>query len=138
MVSWDQRFPEIKTLTIRVLKKDLSINTARSNQSRVQGLNLISSHENLDISAVIEAIKLIEEFQHSPLDFSFATRCRIVSLGTDGIDFVNEYNRRGMFRGNLENLANQTGAITEVFLDQLTTHNAKESSAGLVGNCFRK
>ena len=63
---------------IRQWKLDFSINTAWSNEGRIKGLNSVCSHDDFDISSRVEAIKLIQKFQHSPLDFTFSTRCRFV------------------------------------------------------------
>jgi len=49
-------------LTIRILEQNLSIDSPRSNQGRVEGLDLVSCHNNLDVSTIIESIKLVQQF----------------------------------------------------------------------------
>lgn len=48
---------------------DLPINTSWSNQGRVQGLYLIGSHDDFNLSMGVKAVKLIEKLEHSSLDF---------------------------------------------------------------------
>jgi hypothetical protein len=56
-------------LTIWVLEQDLSVNTSRANQGRIKGLNLVCSHDDLDVAAVIETVQLVEKLQHGALNF---------------------------------------------------------------------
>ena len=60
-------------------KLDFSIDTTWSNESRVEGLDSIRSHDNFDVSSRVETIQLIQKFQHRPLDFTFTSGCRVVS-----------------------------------------------------------
>ena len=59
-------------------KLDFSVNTTGSNESRVEGLDSIRSHDDFDIASRVETIQLIQKFQHRPLDFTFTSRCRVV------------------------------------------------------------
>ena len=60
-------------LHVREWELDLSVNTTWSNQSRVEGLDPVRGHDNFDVSPSIESVELVEELQHSPLDFTFTT-----------------------------------------------------------------
>ena len=104
MVSTDilERMPQ---LTIRILKENLSIDTTRANEGRVQRLNLVGSHDDLDVTTVVETVQLVQEFQHSSLNFSLTSRGRFVTLGTNGIDFINEDNRGGILSSCLKQLS---------------------------------
>jgi hypothetical protein len=62
-----------RALTIWVLEENLSINTTRSDQGWIQSLDLVSSHDDLDITTVIETIQLVKKFQHGSLNFSLTT-----------------------------------------------------------------
>lgn len=47
----------------------LPVDSAWSNESRVKGIDLVCSHDHLDFSVGIEAVKLIEKLEHSSLNF---------------------------------------------------------------------
>jgi hypothetical protein len=58
---------------VGVLEEDLSVDTARSDEGWIKGVDLICSHDDFDVSSVIETIKLIEKLQHSSLDFALSS-----------------------------------------------------------------
>ena len=91
--------------TIRVLEQNLPVNTTRSDQGRIKGIDLVGGHDDLDVTTIIETVQLVEKLQHGSLDFSLTTRCRIVTLRTNGIDFVNKDNRGCVLASNLTMLA---------------------------------
>jgi len=86
---------------VGVLEQNLAVNAARADQRRVEGLDLVRCHDNLDVAAVVEAVQLVEELQHRPLDFAFAARGRLIALRANSIDLVNENNRGGVLSGDL-------------------------------------
>ena len=94
------------------------------------------SETHLDVTPRIETVQLVQKLQQGPLNLTFSTTRRIVTLGTNSIDFVDEDNRRGVFVGNTEKLADEFGAVAEVFLDQFGSDDAEESGGGLVGDGF--
>lgn len=73
MISNDPSMQYEEQLTVWVLEENLPVNTARTDKSGVKGLNLVSGHDNLDITAVIETVQLVEKLQHGTLDFTFTT-----------------------------------------------------------------
>ena len=82
----------LSRLTVRVLEENLTVDTSRTDERRVKSVDLVCSHDHLDVSTVIESIQLVQKLQHGTLDFSFASRGRIITLGTNSIDFVDEDN----------------------------------------------
>jgi hypothetical protein len=60
-------------LHVREWELDLSVNTTWSNQSGVEGLDPVRGHDNFDVSPCIKSVELVEELQHSPLNFTFTT-----------------------------------------------------------------
>ena len=60
---------------------------------------------------------------------------RVVALGADGVDLVDEHDRRRVLLSDAEQLANQLGSIAQVLLDELRTDDAQEGSARAV--CHR-
>lgn len=93
-------------LSIGQRQLDLSVNSTRSQQRRVQGLNAICRHDHLHIAAVIEAVQLIQQFQHGALHLACARAVRVVALGADGVDLVDEHNGRRQVARGAENITN--------------------------------
>lgn len=96
-----RRLLQIK-LTVGVLEENLAVNTTRANKGGIKGVDLVGCHDDLDIATVVETVELVEQFEHSALNFTLATRCRLVTLGTDGVNLVNENDRGGVFSGDLQ------------------------------------
>jgi hypothetical protein len=63
----------LSRLTVRVLEEDLSVDTTRTDQSRVESVDLVGSHDDLDVTAVVEAVQLVEQLQHSSLNFALSS-----------------------------------------------------------------
>jgi len=72
MLVFDGSYTIGQALTVWVLEQDLSINSTRSDEGRIERLDLVSSHDDFDIAAVIETVELIEKLQHSTLDLALA------------------------------------------------------------------
>lgn len=62
-------------LTVGVLEENLSVNTTRTNKGRVERLDLVGGHDDLDITTVVETIQLVEKLQHGSLNLTLTTRC---------------------------------------------------------------
>lgn len=92
-------------LTIRVLEENLSVDTTRSDQGRVERLNLVRSHDDLDVTTVVKTIELIEELQHGSLNLALTSRSRFVSFCADSVDLVDEDNGGCVLGSGLEQLS---------------------------------
>lgn len=62
-------------LTIGVLEENLSVNTTRTDKGRVERLDLVGGHDDLDVSTIIETVQLVKQLQHSSLNLTLTTRC---------------------------------------------------------------
>ena len=49
---------------------NLAVNPPWAEQGRVKNVNPVCCHDNFDVLCGLEAIQLIQQFQHSPLDFA--------------------------------------------------------------------
>ena len=61
-------------LNIRQREFDLAVDSPWSDEGRVKGFDLVRDHDNLDVPTGIETIQLVQELQHSTLDFTFTAR----------------------------------------------------------------
>lgn len=57
-----------------------------SDEGRVQGFYPIGRHDDFNVSPRVEAIKLVEQLQHGPLDLPLSTR-----VGVIPVDYRNIY-----------------------------------------------
>lgn len=75
---------------------NLSIETARSQQGRVERIGSVGRHDEFGLSEVVETVHLVQQFHQRTLDFSIGRRALRESTTTDGVDFVHENNTRFM------------------------------------------
>mmetsp|Transcript_10690 Transcript_10690/g.27212 ORF Transcript_10690/g.27212 Transcript_10690/m.27212 type:complete len:286 (-) Transcript_10690:281-1138(-) len=111
---------------------DLAVDAAGADEGGVEGFHLVGGHDDLDVAALVEAVELVEEFEHGPLDFAGAAGGRVVALGADGVDFVDEDDGRRQVVGDAEEFADELGAVAEVLLDQFAPDDAEEGRRRLV------
>ena len=81
---------------------NLPVNSARSDEGGVEGLNPVGRHDHLHISAGIEAIQLIEQLQHGSLDLPLTSAVAVVSLGSHSVNLINEDNAGTVLLGHAE------------------------------------
>ena len=62
-----------------VLEENLAGDTTRSDKCRIQCVNLVGGHDDLDISSVVETVELSQKLEHRPLDLSRARGVGIVA-----------------------------------------------------------
>lgn len=52
---------------------DLPVQTSGPHQGRVQGVWSVGGHQYFDVASRVEAVQLVDELQHSPLDLIVST-----------------------------------------------------------------
>ena len=62
----------IPRLLVRRRELDLAVDTAGANKCGIEGVDTIGGHDDLDVSAGIEAVELVEELEHRALDLRVA------------------------------------------------------------------
>mmetsp|Transcript_107483 Transcript_107483/g.229489 ORF Transcript_107483/g.229489 Transcript_107483/m.229489 type:complete len:389 (-) Transcript_107483:2-1168(-) len=109
-----------------------AVQAPRPQQGWIQGVRPIRRHEDLDIPTSLEAIKLIHNLQHGPLNLAVAV-CLIASArAADGIDLVDEENASFLCSGELKELTHHARSLTDIALHQLGANDADEASVGTV------
>ena len=88
----------------------------------------------LDVRARVEAVELVEELEHGALDLTLAAAGGVVPLGADGVDLVDEDNRRRLLVRHAEELAHEPWPVAEVLLDELRARDTQKGRRGLVGD----
>ncbi len=110
---------------------DLAVQTAGTQQGRVEDVDTICRGEDLDSVVRGETVQLVEKLQHGSLNFSVATLLAVETLGAHGIQLVNEDDRRGLFLGQGEAVAYELSTITYEHLYQLRARKLEERGIGL-------
>lgn len=125
-------------LFIGVRKLDFSINTARTNQRRIERFNLVGRHNDFHVGSIVETVQLVQKLQHSALDFFLTTRTGVETFVTNCIDFIDENNGRRVFSGGFKQLSHQFRTLAGIFLDEFRTNDTQEGGGSLIGHCFSK
>lgn len=73
---------------------DLSVETAGTEESGIEGVGSVGGHDDLDVRGLIKTIHLVEEFKQNTLHLSVGTGLGIETLGSNGIDLVDENDGR--------------------------------------------
>lgn len=59
-------------LQVRQAELYLPVQTSRPHQGRIQRVRSVCGHQNFDVSSGVEAVQLVDELQHGPLDLVVA------------------------------------------------------------------
>lgn len=77
MSAW---FPDAH-LQVRQAELDLAVQTAGPHEGRVQGVWSVGGHQHLDVAARVEAVQLVDELKHRPLDLVVSAGA-VIETGT--------------------------------------------------------
>ena len=113
---------------------NFSIDTSGPDEGWIEAFYFVRGHDNFDFCVGVETVQLIKELEHSSLDFFLSSGVGVVSLGTDGVDFVDEDDGGWVFLCGLEKFSDKFGSISQILLDKFRADNSQESSRGFTGN----
>jgi len=100
-------------------KLHFTIETSGTHECWIQSVGSIGGHQHFDVSTWIEAIELIDEFQHRSLHFVVTASAIIKTSTTDCVNFVEEDQAGLLATCHLEELSNHASAFTDILLHQL-------------------
>ena len=83
-------------------KFDLSVNSTGTEEGRVEDVDPVGGHDHLDVLGGLEAVKLIEELQHGPLDLAVPASAGLYPGGADAVDLVHEDDAGGVLSTSVE------------------------------------
>lgn len=112
---------------------DLAVQTARTEQGRVEDVDTVRGREHLHAVVRGETVQLIEELQHGSLHLTVTGLLRVKTLGADGIQLVDEDDRWCLLLGQGEAVPDQFGTVADEHLDELWTSEFEEGGVGLGG-----
>lgn len=124
------------SLLVRERQLNFSIETARSQQSRVQDIRSICGGNNLNAVILGKTIKLIQELKHGTMNFSRLI-LTAASLGTNCIELINKDDGGSLLSGKLESISDHLGTITDKHLHKLWSSEFEECCLCLGRTCSR-
>ena len=127
------------SLKIRKLYRDSSVKTSRTEKCRVKGIRTVGSCKDYNTLGTVKSIHLCKKLIQSLLSFVVAASetCSI-SLLTDSIDLINEYNTRCFLVSLFEKVTNLGRTHTNKHLHKLRTGNREEWYLCLTCYCLGK
>ena len=113
---------------------DLPVEAARAQQRRVEHVGPVGRGDQDDAAADVEAVHLDQQLVEGLLALVVPTAHAGAAVATDGVDLVDEDDRRGVLLGLLEEVADPAGADTDEHLDEVGAGDGVEGHAGLTGD----
>mmetsp|Transcript_65689 Transcript_65689/g.174049 ORF Transcript_65689/g.174049 Transcript_65689/m.174049 type:complete len:201 (+) Transcript_65689:120-722(+) len=98
-------------------KFNFSIDPSRSDHCRIQTVDPVCRHDDLDVSSVVESVKLIQQLEHRSLNFFFASTGCIITLGRHGVDLIDEDDCWCVLSSSAEHFPHKLGTISQILLN---------------------
>ena len=103
-------------------------------QRIVEDVGPVGGADDLHVAGGGESIQLGQQLHEGPLDLAVSGGGDVETLGPDGVQFVDEDDARSLVFGELEQLADESGALSDVLLDQFGSDQPDEGRLGGVGH----
>ena len=113
---------------------DLPVEPARAQQRRVEDVGPVGGRDQDDVGLDVEAVHLDEQLVQRLLALVVAAAHAGAAVPADGVDLVDEDDRRGVRLGLLEQVADPAGADADEHLDEVGAGDRVERHAGLAGD----
>ena len=114
---------------------DLAVDAPGPDECRVERLDFVGGHDDLDVAARVEAVELVDELQHRALYFIVSTSAVIETSSTNSVDFIEEDDARFLAPRHLEELADHARTFSDVLLHEFGTDDTDERGVCPVRYC---
>mmetsp|Transcript_71849 Transcript_71849/g.150117 ORF Transcript_71849/g.150117 Transcript_71849/m.150117 type:complete len:311 (-) Transcript_71849:782-1714(-) len=104
-------------LEVRNAKLDAAVHAARTQQRGVQSVRTVGCHQHFDVTARVEAVKLVHNLKHRALYLVVTTRPIVEPRTTDGVNLVEEDDASLFGARHLEQLSHHSRTFSNVLLD---------------------
>ena len=121
-------------LVIRPIHRDVAIESARAQQGRIEHVGPIRGGQHDDRLGRAEAVHLAEDLVESLLAFIVAAAEAGAANAADGVDFIDEQNRRRGILGRFEHVADAARADAHEHLNEFGAADRKERHARFAGH----
>ena len=112
----------------------LAVETARSQQGRIEHVGPVGGGDDDDAAVALEAVHLCEQLVEGLLPLVVAAAHAGTALAADGVDLIDEDQARAVFLGALEQVAHPAGTHAHEHLHELRAGEGEEGHAGLTGD----
>ncbi len=124
----------LATGQVRRVDGDLPVEPAGPQQRRVEHVGPVGGRDQDHTAADVEAVHLDQQLVQGLLALVVTTAEARTTVPADGVDLVDEHDRRGVRLGLLEQVADPGGTDTDEHLDEVRTGDRVERHAGLTGD----
>ncbi|MNI53430.1 hypothetical protein D3C73_1082580 [compost metagenome] len=122
------------TTDIRQTDHNLTVETARTKQCRVQYVGTVGRGNHDDAVIHFETVHLHQQLVESLLALVMTAAHTGTTVTTDGVDFVDKDDAWSVFLGLFEHIANTAGTDTDEHFDEIGTGNGEERHFGFASN----
>ncbi len=125
-------------LEVGSVDADLAVEAARAQQRRVEDVGTVGGRDQDDVGLRVEAVHLDEQLVERLLALVVAAAHAGTAVATDGVDLVDEDDRRAVLLGLLEQVAHAARADADEHLDEVGARDRVEGHARLTGDGARE
>ncbi len=116
------------------LDGDLPVEAAGTQQRRVEHVGPVGGRDQDHAAAYVEPVHLHQQLVEGLLPLVVTAAHAGPAVPADGVDLVDEHDRRRVLLGLLEQVANPGGADTDEHLHEVGPGDGEERHAGLAGD----
>ena len=110
---------------------DLAVEAPGPQQSRIEDVGTVGGGDDDDAVVGVEAVEFDQQLVERLLPFVVPAPQTGTAMTADGVDLVDEHDRRGVALGLLEQVANPGGADADEHLDEIGPGDREEGNPGL-------
>ena len=121
-------------LHVRQIDRDLAIETAGTQQRRIEHIRPVGRGDNDDAFLRVEAVHLDEQRIERLLALVVTAAHAVAAMTTDRVDFIDENNARRGFLSLLEHVAHARCADADEHLDEIRTADGEERNVCFAGD----
>ncbi len=121
-------------LHVGAVDRDLPVEAARAQERRVEDVRAVRGGDQDDAALHVEPVHLDEQLVERLLALVVTAAHAGAAMAADGVDLVDEDDRRGVRLGLLEEVTHAGGADTDEHLDEVGTGDRVERDARLAGD----
>jgi hypothetical protein len=122
------------SLEVREVDSDLSVETARTKQSRIKNVDTICGGNGNDTGVSVETIHLDQNLVDSLFALVVTPALTTTALTSDGINLINEDDAGGVLLCLAKDVTDTGSSHTDKHLYKLGTRDTDERNTGLSGN----
>ena len=113
---------------VRFRDFDLAIQPTGTEEGGIQNVGTVGRHDHLDLSLLLEAVHLVEQFHQGALNLAVGAGTLREAAAADGVDLVHEDDAGLVVLGEAEHLSDDAGGLADVLVDDGGRHYLEEGA----------